>query len=245
MRNFLIYIFTVLYLMSIHNVSFAVEDDIKEKILQCLRGMDDNIMRLNSGICHIAGKSVIGDKSVTESIKIAFDYQKGMYRFDRPECYSLKTPEFYFEFQIADKMGSAVIRQKTSERKPSRRAAPFDIQSLTMLSLVGPYWNITYQQYREKLLYEDVLVSYKQLSENLIFIETNRIFTNNNRRTILSRNYWLSPKQGYSMIKGEFAKIDTVELSWKEKNETWVPVAFKLSSVQDYSAEWKIDWELV
>jgi hypothetical protein len=34
-------------------------------------------------------------------------------------------------------------------------------------------------------------------------------------------------------------------LSWKEKNETWVPVAFKLSSVQDYSAEWKIDWELV
>ncbi|MDR2168836.1 MAG: hypothetical protein LBP59_01685, partial [Planctomycetaceae bacterium] len=37
----------------------------------------------------------------------------------------------------------------------------------------------------------------------------------------------------------------TVELSWKEKNETWVPVAFKLSSVQDYSAEWKIDWELV
>ncbi|MDR2171890.1 MAG: hypothetical protein LBP59_17230 [Planctomycetaceae bacterium] len=226
------------------NNSFAVEYDIKEKVLQCFRSMDDSRMRLNSGICHISGKIERGGEIHTEPIKIAFDYQKGMYRFDLPECYSLRTPEFYYEYWFPDKWDSAIKRQKTSEIKPSWKARPFDIQLLGFFSLVGPYWYRTYQpDYRKKLLYEDVPVSYKQLSEDLIFVETERIFKE--QKSVSKRKYWLSPKQGYSMIRGEFGDIDTFELSWVEKNKTWVPVAFKLSSVQPYSADWKIDWELV
>ncbi|MDR1382876.1 MAG: hypothetical protein LBJ67_03370 [Planctomycetaceae bacterium] len=62
---------------------------------------------------------------------------------------------------------------------------------------------------------------------------------------MLKHKYWISKKQGYSIIKAVFNNIDTVELSWEKKNKTWVPVAFKLSSTQPYSAEWKIDWASV
>jgi hypothetical protein len=207
--------------------------------------MDDSRMRLNSGICHISGTTVINENVDTESITIAFDYKKGMYRFDRTDqCYSLRTPEYYYELWFPNKENSGVTRQTSSERKPSYKAKPFDIQMLGFFTLVGPYYRKTYQPDSRLVFFEEIPISYEQLSEDLILIETKRKPVIENV-PLIKRRYWLSPKQGYSLLKAEYADHVTIEMSWAEKNRTWVPTAFKLSSLQNRSAEWKIDWEQV
>jgi hypothetical protein len=226
---------------------FATEltSDLKQKINVVFRGMDDSRMRLNSGICHISGTTVIRDDVSTESVTIVFDYKKGMYRCDRTDqCYSLRTPEYYYEVWFPNRQDAAVTRQKSSERQPSYMAKPFDIQMLGFFSLVGPYWDQEYQPDFRLSLFEEVPVSYEQLSKDLILIETKRI-PPNSLGSPLKRKYWLSSKQEYSLLKAEFGDFVTIEVSWTEKNKTWVPTAFKLSSTQRRSAEWKIDWELV
>jgi hypothetical protein len=252
MKKRLIFILFILYLFSLatFNYSFAIDDDIKEKVTNALRGMDDSRIRLNSGICHISGTTAESQVAKTESITIAFDYKKGMYRFNRTDCYSLRTPEYYYELWFPNKGNAGVTRQNFSARTPSYMAKPFDIQMLGFFSFVGPYWNTPYQPDFRLLLFNEIPVSYEQLSEDLILIETRRKPAIANV-PLLEQKYWLSSKQGYSLLKAEYSDLVTIEMSWTEKNETWVPTAFKLSSTQPlsaawkYSADWKIDWELV
>ncbi|MDR0609211.1 MAG: hypothetical protein LBG58_03805, partial [Planctomycetaceae bacterium] len=46
------------------------------------------------------------------------------------QCYSLRTPEYYYELWFPNKENSGVTRQTSSERKPSYKDKPFDIQML-------------------------------------------------------------------------------------------------------------------
>jgi hypothetical protein len=237
-------IFVVFIFLATFNDSFAIDDAMKEKITYAFRGMDDSRMRLNSGICHISGTTIINQDVDTESITIAFDYKKEMYRFDRPDCYSLQTPEYYYEVWFPNKANSGITRQKFSERTLSWKAAPFDIQMLGFFTLVGPYYRKMYQPDSRLVFFEEIPISYEQLSDDLIFIETRRKPVIENV-PLIKRKYWLSPKQGYSLLKAEYGDHVTIEMSWTEKNKTWVPTAFTLSSKQNRSADWKIDWEQV
>jgi hypothetical protein len=243
-KTFILIVFILYLFLATFNDSFAIDDAMKEKITHAFRGMDDSRMRLNSGICHISGTTIINEEVDTESITIAFDYKKGMYRFDRPDCYSLRMPEYYYEVWFPNKENSGVTRQKSSERTPSWKAKPFDIQMLGYFTLVGPYHQRTYQPDERLVFFEEIPISYEQLSEDLILLETRRKPLNP-LVPLLKRRYWLSPKQGYSLLKAEYMDLVTIEMSWTEKNKTWVPTAFKLSSKQNHSADWKIDWEQV
>lgn len=232
-------------LLKFGNVSFCLSQegkDEKRKIENYIHGIDDSRMRLNTGVCHITGSNTIDGKTSVDDIEIAFDYKNDFYRFDRKgQCHSLRTPEYYYEFWHPGGQGDIVERQLSSARVSSHMAKPFDIRALGFFSFVGPYWNYEYNRDIRPKLFSDHSVSCKQLSDGLVLITTERVPDIPNASK-MKREYWIAPNQGGEIVRAEYAGIDTYEMSWKEINRTWVPIAFKLNSTQSYSAEWKIDW---
>jgi hypothetical protein len=241
--NILLFIFVLAV-----NTLFSAEEDIDQDILHAFRGMDDTIMRLRTGICRIEGQTTQNNEKKPEIATIIFDYDKGYYRVDRSdECRSLCTPEYYYELwhpNRAKTFNSGATRQPLSTRTPSYLAKPFDIRMLSFMSLVGPYWDTRYEFDFRQSLFDERPLSYTLLSNGLIEIVTERKPINP-LVPPLKRKYWVAPKQGYTLIKAKYADIDTIELSWTEKNGTWVPTSYKLTSTQPFSAEWQIQWEKV
>jgi hypothetical protein len=67
--------------------------------------------------------------------------------------------------------------------------------------------------------------------------------------------FWIDSKRGYTMVRRECArKLDTtekkwgtMELSWEEKNDVWVPTSFKYHDhqIEGAGVEWTLDWSHV
>jgi hypothetical protein len=243
----MINILLVLIFILAGNTLFSAEKNIEQNVLNTFHGMDDTLMRLRTGICHINGDTTRNNEKQPENVTIIFDYNKGYYRVDRSdECRSLCTPEYYYEVWYPNRtnLTSGATRQSLSARKPSSLAKPFDIQMLGFMSLVGPYWEDRYESDFQQSLFKEKSISYKQLSNGLVEIVTERIPLNP-LVPLLKRKYWIATKQGYTLIKAEYDDIDTIEVSWKQVNNTWVPTSYKLTSIQPFSAEWQIEWEQV
>ncbi|GHT45328.1 hypothetical protein FACS189454_04620 [Planctomycetales bacterium] len=244
--------YALICLISLANVfvcntgtNVLAEENITESIATAFRGMDDTRMRIRSGICHISGNTTVRDQKSAENITIVFDYDKECYRFDRdPQCRSLRTPEYYYELWNVDQQDAAATRQITAARKQSYRAKPFDIQMLGYFSLVGPYWDETYLPDFRESLFQERPIAYERLPNGLLVVATERK-SQNTLVPPLKRKYWIDTNRDYSLIRAEYNEMDTVELSWKKISNTFVPIAFRLTSVQSYSAEWTIQWQAV
>jgi hypothetical protein len=236
-------IVSIVLLYSQASICYAeLSKEDSQKIQQILHGMDDGRMRLNTGVCRLSGTTIIGNQTTIEDIEIAFDYSKGYYRFDRKgECHSLRTPEYYYEFWHPNNQSSVIERQASSVRVQSHTARPFDIRSLGFFSFIGTYWNREYEPDVRQKLFQDRPISYEALSEGLILVTMERTPEISNV-PLMKRKYWISPKQGYSIVRADYDGIDIYEISWKKTNDIWVPITFTLNSTQSYSAEWKIDW---
>ena len=209
----------------------------KQRVGMILSALDDSRMRINTGVCNITGNLSRGSDNIT----IAFDYHKGFYRFDQNENKrSLRTPDYYYESLDEH---HPVTRQGTHDFSPSWQIKPFDIRGLGFFSLTGPSWRRDYVKDERKCLFEDNPVSLEE-SANGVFVITFERTTENPPPII--RKYWIDSGQGFSLIRGEYGETVTIDMSWKEINETWVPTSFKLSSAdRNQSAEWKIDWLIV
>ncbi|MDO5577055.1 MAG: hypothetical protein Q4F84_08245, partial [Fibrobacter sp.] len=181
-----------------------------------------------------------------DSIMIAFDYNKGFYRFDRDNDKrnrSLRTPDYYYEYVEEIQKNPIVMRQSVQERTPSNFIQPFDIRNLGFFNFVGPYWEQEYTKNELEKFLKDKPLSFEESLSGVFTIMVEQI------PPILDyppfkRKYWIDSKQGYSLVRVEYGGTDTIEISWKEINRTWVPTSFRLSSTQqnNQSAEWKIDW---
>ena len=217
-----------------------MEKDEKQKLELVMKGLDDTILHINSGICQISGNSSYDHSSIDENVKIAFDYSGGFYRFDRDDDKrSLKTPDHYYEYF---KSRDYVSRQNLPDRKVSQFIKPFDIHALGFFNLVGPFWNKDYQTERQKITTDRPVLLEESDGVFIITVERN---PNTLNFSPVLRRYVVNSKQGFSLIRVEFGDYDIVELSWKEMNKVWVPTSFNLSSTNGMSAAWKIDWLLV
>jgi hypothetical protein len=223
------------------NADITLEN--KQTVKKVLSGLDDSRMRINSGICQITGNSFADNESFRDNIIVAFDYNKGFYRFDRDEDKrSLKTPDYYYEHLKSRQM---VTRQKSQEQSPSFLIKPFDIRNLGFFTFVGPYWEREYAKNEHEELFEDEPISLEK-STNGVFIVTVKRTPKILGFPPFLRRYWVDSHQGFSMIRAEYGCADVVEISWKEVNKTWIPTSFSLRSArQNQSAEWTINWLLV
>ena len=224
----------------------GISETDKQRIETVLRGLDDSRMSLNSGVCRIVGSSDRGTLEIfDDNIFIAFDYAKGFYRFDQGEDRrSLRTPDYYYEY-LADRQ--MVTRQSATERTPSFGIRPFDIRALGFFNFIGPYWKAEYAVDERVELFNDLPISIEEL--NGVFVVTVERTPNFPGFSFppVVRRYWIDSRQGFSLIRFELGEgLDTIEMSWKEINQVWVPTSFKLSSTQTMqSAEWRMDWSLV
>jgi hypothetical protein len=253
----------------------AIDDVTTKKCEFVFHSMDDTRMRWHSGICHVHGQTTRlhndGKKNIiTEENTIIFDYEKEYYYFERVDrhrdnkCYrSLRTSDYYYEAWLpiadyADPTLAGIKRQPIAERKETSLAAPFDIQMLGYITLSSGYYCYTYrpdsrssylQNQRAKLLNEKP-ISYQELSNGLILIDTKREAIDSSLPS-MKRRYWISPKQGYALIKLELAdKLDaefskTIEMSWTKINDVWVPTTINIISPDSHVAEWSIDWKML
>jgi hypothetical protein len=230
------------YTSSVCTADISTED--KQKVKNILAGLDDSRMRLNSGVCRIAGSSLRGIESFDDDITVAFDYSKGFYRFDQGEDRrSLRTPDYYYEYLKEHQM---VTRQGTQTRSPLREISPFDIRNLGFFNFVGPYWKAEYATDERTNLFNDKPISIKELNGIFEVTVERKASIPGYDFPPIARKYWIDSRQGFSMVRAEFGGWDSIEISWKEINKTWVPTSFKLSSTQTtQSAEWKIDWSFV
>ena len=232
----------------------SADGALEKNVRFAFQGMDDSRMRLVSGICHITGRTTgvrVYDgetdsfkEETKENITIIFDYQKGFYRFENRACRSLKTPEYYYELWYPGRPDEAADRYPISQFKPSYLSRLFDIRLLGFFSLLG-YSQDTYSVFRRSI-FEETPISYERSSNGLIQITTNRKPLVPG--PVLVRHFWLSPDQGYSLIKLECEGIASMEMSWEKRNDTWVPTACKITPFleqDDGFADWTIAWESV
>ena len=238
------FVLTCFVCMSCFCMADISETD-KQKIKTVLSGLDDSRMRLNSGVCRIVGNSERGAPEVmNDNILVAFNYNRGFYRFDQGANRTLRTPDYYYEC-VKDRQ--MVTRQVATEWSPSWGIRPFDIRALGFFTFVGPYWEEEYATGERTRLFNDKPVSIKELNEIFeVTVERKANVPGYNFPPVV-RKYWIDSRQGFSMIRFDFGGgLDTIEISWEERNQVWVPMSFKLSSTQTtQSAEWKIDWSFV
>jgi len=221
-----------------------ISETDRQKIKTVLSGLDDSRMRLNSGVCRIVGNSKRATPEViNDNILIAFDYNRGFYRFDQGANRTLRTPDFYYEC-VKDRQ--MVTRQTATGWMPSWGIRPFDVRALGFFTFVGPYWKAEYATDERTNLFIDKPVSIKEVNGIFEITVERKANIPGYDFPPATRIYWIDSRQGFSMIRLVLgSELDTIEISWEERNQVWVPMSFKLSSAQPQSAEWKIDWSFV
>lgn len=227
-------------------------EDIKD-VDMAWRGLDDSRLRIVSGVCTLKGTTTKRGENRDEDCLIAFDIQKGFYRFDRMKvANSLLTPEYYFECWEPRSQRAAIERQLYAQREPSNKVDLFDIRMLGFFTFLDAYGNLRYDKDTiANFLENKELVEFQQHSNGIISItyvvtpmEMSLLDEEKTRQT-----YWIDLSHGFSLIKVEYrhsdGDIDTTEITWKEKNNVWVPETCFFSSTQGFGGMWKFDWSLV
>ncbi|MCL2004791.1 MAG: hypothetical protein FWG73_01385 [Planctomycetaceae bacterium] len=213
-----------------------------------LIGFDNSRMRLNSGVCRIAGQSNRGQfEIVRDDILIAFDYNEGFYRFDQGADRSLRTPDYYYEFVENSQM-------VTRDNRDAEGWLPaFDIRNLGFFIFLG---DVHEKYYDERIeIFGEQPIAVEEVNEVFILTVSRTSTFEGVTYPPIIRRYWIDSRQGFSMVRFELylgldsteKSLETMEISWKEINNTWVPTSFTLLSTQTSErwADWTIDWSLV
>gem|GEM_PF-3565463 len=219
------------------------------------RGLDDSRQRLISGVFTLSGATAKHGETREENCLVAFDTRNGFYRFDRIGiANSLSTNDYYFECWSPGSHRAAIERQPYSTMSMSSKIDLFDIRMLGFFTFFDSYNNLRYDENTiAKFFRNKTLVDYV-LHENGIATITLEVIPKRalppglkNTRQI----YWINPSQGFSLVKVEYrhgdGDVDTTEITWKEKNNVWVPETARFSTTQtpNFSGVWKFDWSLV
>jgi hypothetical protein len=216
--------------------------DLKQKAEMVFHGFDDTIMRLNSGICRITGKTVEpGGNVINDDILIAFDYNNHFYRFDNGNLKkTLLTPDYFYEVWHPNDYAMSVKRSSVAAPEAtSVFCLLVDIQNVFRFVPVGPHKPYAYQQLRFHKQNKEKITNYKELANGLINVTTEV-------PTIgITSEYLVNGNNGYTVEHIEMSNGYIRDISWKNINKTWVPVAYVFKSGSDFSVEWKIEWEQV
>lgn len=217
------------------------------------RGLDDSRMRIVSGQCVVRGTTAKNGDTREENCLIVFDSQKGFYRFDRiGVANSLLTPEYYYECWEPGTDRSAIERQPHTTRETSHKIDLFDIRMLGFFTLISVYNDLRYDKDTiTRFLENKKLVEFQRYNNGVVaitYIVTPKLIQlSDDEKT--RQTYWIDPSTGFSLIKAEYrhsgGDVDTTEITWKEKNNVWVPDTCQFLSNQGFSGVWKFDWMLV
>ncbi len=61
----------------------------------------------------------------------------------------------------------------------------------------------------------------------------------------LVANYFIASDKDFTVQRIEYNCGYTMDISWKQINDTWVPTAFSQHAREGFGVDWKIDWEIV
>lgn len=251
------------------NSSALSESEVKAAE-NVIHGVIDSRQRLVSGVCRIHGKnrksradSKSSDQGRTEDVECfcAFDFARGLYRFDRNVARRdgveqggkfIRTPSHAFELlgKVPELARSAVITRTRPGNSGNGIVAPFDIRIIGLFNLVGAYWERSLDE-NLKSLSADNFIEFAAESDNVFRLTWKR---GNDRLTRYS--LWIDTEKGYSWIRwkstydANSALIDILaETGWDEKNGVWVPISMHLkdqqTSIGTTEADWSIEWESV
>jgi hypothetical protein len=252
MKNYFLYLcLTVLVCNVILPVNLSADElpvELKNKADLTLQGFDDTIMRINSGICRITGTTVRpGNEIVNDDILIAFDYSNHYYRFDNGKLIrTLLTPDFYYELWGVNEPAASVRRSSVSDIKVSNGRCDFiDIQSLYCFVPVGTHGPNGYQK---SVLHRQIKqlkkLDYKDNVNGLTSV-TFEFPNPYNYDPPLTATYFINKTNGYTVQHIEYNCGYIMDISWKNINQTWVPIAYVLKTKSNFNVEWKIEWEQV
>jgi hypothetical protein len=223
--------------------------ELQKKADYALQGFDDTLMRINSGICRITGKTIgTNGKVIEDDIFIAFDYNAHFYRFENGNLKrALLTPEFFYEIWHLNTPGVSVKRSSASAPEAtSIHCMLVDIQNIFRFVPVGPHKPYAYQQSAFHLKNKDIKkVNYEELSNSLVRV---RVVTPPEVLIPEYTEYIVDKNNGYTVQQIKRSVGYVFELSWKNINQTWVPVAYVFKAgpkFGNFGVEWKIEWEQV
>lgn len=227
--------------------------DVQRKADQVFLGFDDTLMRINSGICRITGKTtkpsgkVIKDV-INDDILIAFDYNAHFYRFDNGDLKrTLLTPEFFYEVWHPNTSQVSVKRSSASAPEATSIFCHLvDIQDVFRFVPVGPHKPYAYQQSAFHENNRGIIKShYEDLPNGIV-----RVTTKTPPSVIIPEftEYLINTNNGYTVQHIKRSVGYVFDISWKSINQTWVPVAYVFKSGEqfgNFGVEWKIEWEQV
>ncbi len=229
--------------------SAELSPELREKADHALQSLDDTIMRINSGICRITGKTIRPNGDVIDDdIMIAFDYGANLYRFENGDLKrTLLTPEYFYEVWNLNTDHVSVKKSLASAPKAtSMHCHHIDVRDIFRFVPVGAIKPNAYQESEFHLQNKEIIkVGYEELANGLIKVTTASPPTVSDTE---HREYFLDKNNGYTVRQIERSVGYTYELSWKKINQTWVPVSYVFKSGPKYGNfgdEWKIDWEQV
>jgi len=237
-------------LLFVPSLVAEVSSEERRKAELVFRGFDDTIMRINSGVCRIVGRTVEPNGNVIDDdILIAFDYGARFYRFDNGNLKrTLMTPDFYYEIWHPNTNHVSVMRSPAATPNvTSIHCRLVDIQSVFMFAPVGPKKPFSYQQSRFHQQVEGVTVTgYEELPNGLVRITRDIPQPPNAPR--MYEEYIINRNEGYTIQQIKLSIGYTHETSWRNINQTWVPVAYVFSAgprFGNFGVEWNIEWEQV
>ena len=235
----------------------GLDSALKEKADQALLGVDDTIMRLNSGECRITGETRKA-RVIQDDITIAFDYSKNLYRFSNGSLKkALLTPDHFYEVLLPDDYHASVRRSSASDYKAtSLHCHVIDVQDIFRYIPVGPNKPFDYQESDFHNNNREIeKIEYEELPSGLIKVVTSNPLGDENQ-TI--REYYIDPKKGYTVTHWELKIVGTIpyyerqvrDISWRKINKTWVPTAYNLKAyvaeketdIPRTTVDWKIEW---
>lgn len=261
----------------ITGLSFSEENELDandlKKAKTALMGLDDVMMRINNGICLIKGETLVGERKMTDSIFIAFDYQNNKYLYENEGIGKfLLTPNYFYEIIVPHwlEVGenkefleeTSVWRSNSSDYElPLFDSVIIDIQDLFCLVPHGPHKPFDYQNSDfHKNITNPPICGYEEFSSDLIKVTTKIPY---HESDFIFTEYYINPKHNYTITHLEsYTQSSKVsdedghggdkdhyfhDVTWEKINDTWVPIAYSFRSNTDYlmSINWKIEWNCV
>lgn len=151
--SLLIFVVVVIFHFTKPNYAEDLDPVLRQKADCALLGLDDTIMRLNSGICRIRGKTISGPETIEDDICILFDANANNYRFENGDLKRvLLNKDYYYEvWAPTDPDGRSIRRSSSSDYTTTsvgcRIVDPQDIFRYVPVGQIRPF------KYRESIFH--------------------------------------------------------------------------------------------